>query len=236
MNPFKKFFAVAALVLTMGALATTGASAQAVTPDTITVSGSATVTTSPTQANIELGVEIFGASVREAFAQSNETIRAINDALIALGVAAEDIQTSNLSVFSNTRYNNETGSEQTGYQVNNTVRVLIRDVAQASAVIDAAIEAGATAMYGLNFSATDTAALETQARAEAFAQAQARAAELAALSGATLGNVVSISEGTSSAPIFFDAARSGLGGGGAFVAPGQSDVNVSLQVTFAIVR
>ena len=238
LSVFKKFTVSALLVVVMGVLFALPTAAQDAPPaNTVTVSASAFTSGEPTQANIELGIEIFGESVKDSFAQSNETIRAIYDALIALEIAEADIQTANLSVFSNTQYNPD-GMERRGYQVNNTVRVLIRDISKVDAVIDAAIAAGATSMYGLSFSITDTAGLETQARATAFATAQARAAELAALSGATLGDVVSIREDFGSAPVFAmdSRAQEGLGGGGAFVATGQTDVTVGLTVTFTLTR
>lgn len=235
LNLKKSIFSVV-LVVVMGVLFALPAAAQEAPADTVTVSASAFASGAPTQANIELGVEIFGESVKDSFAQSNETVRAIYDALIGLGIAEEDIQTANLSVYSNVQYSPE-GMERKGYQVNNTVRVLIRDITQVDAVIDGAIAAGATSMYGLTFSIVDTASLETEARAAAFATAQTRAAELAALSGATLGEVVSIREDFGGSPVFaFNQERAQSGGGGAFVATGQTDVTVGLVVTFKLTR
>lgn len=230
----KSIFSVL-LVVVMGVLFALPAAAQEAPADTVTVSASAFASGAPTQANIELGVEIFGESVKDSFAQSNETIRAIYDALIAQGIAETDIQTANLSVYSNVQYSPE-GMERKGYQVNNTVRVVIRDITKVDAVIDAAIGAGATSMYGLSFSIVDTAALETEARSAAFTTAQARAAELAALSGATLGDVVSVREDFGGAPVFALNDRAQSGGGGAFVATGQTDVTVNLVVTFKLAR
>jgi hypothetical protein len=232
----KSIFSVL-LVVVMGVLFALPTAAQDAPADTVTVNASAFASGTPTQANIELGVEIFGESVKDSFAQSNETVRAIYDALIGLGIAETDIQTANLSVYSNIQYSPE-GMERKGYQVNNTVRVLIRDIAKVDGVIDAAIAAGATSMYGLSFSITDTASLETEARAAAFAVAQTRATELAALSGATLGEVVSIREDFGGSPVFAFNGRAQGGGGSdsAFVATGQTDVTVGLTVTFKLSR
>lgn len=233
-NVKKSIFSVLLLVV-MAVLFAVPAAAQDAPADTITVSASAFASGAPTQANIELGVEIFGESVKDSFAQSNEAVRAIYAALVGLGIEEKDIQTANLSVYSNVQYSPE-GMERKGYQVNNTVRVLIRDITKVDAVIDAAIAAGATSMYGLSFSIVDTATLETEARAAAFATAQARAAELAALSGATLGDVVSVREDFGGAPVFAFNDRMQSGGGGAFVATGQTDVTVGLVVTFKLNR
>ena len=66
--------------------------------------------------------------------------------------------------------------------------------------------------------------------------ARTRAEQLAGLIGAQLGDVIIVEE-TLGGGIPFGAPQFGLGGGGgAVVEPGQSTVNVSLNVTFAISR
>lgn len=206
---------------------------------TITVYGSATVEGTPDHATLELGVDTFTASVQDAFAESNETIRAITDAIIALGVAQEDIQTANLSVYATSRYLPDMMGDQPGYQVSNTVRVKVRDIDLVDDIINAGIGNGATSLYGLYFSVENAAPLETMARQEAVAQAQARAAELAGLVGATVGEVVAVSEDAGGYPVIFsamDSTRAQSGGGGAYVAPGLTSVTVGVTVTFQLVK
>lgn len=232
-----KMFGLVAVLLALFAFALPAAAQDATAaPRTITVYGSATAEGAPDQATLELGVDVFTQNVSESFAASNVTIRAIYDAIIALGVAEADIQTANLSVYSTSRYNPETGDEP-GYQVSNTVRVMVRDIELVDDIIDAAINNGATSLYGLYFSVANPAPLETVARQKAVEQAQSRAAELAALVGATVGEVLSVSEDFGGgSPIFYSDTRAQAGGGGAFVAPGQTSVTVGVTVTFTLVK
>jgi uncharacterized protein YggE len=226
-------------VLAIALMAVIPAAAQDMT-NAITVTGSGSAKGAPDTVTIEVGVEQFNGDVREAFSAANATLRAVIDGVKAEGVAATDVTTSNLSVFSTSRYN-PTGVEERGFSVSNTVRVVLRDTSKIEAVIDAAINAGANQIYGLNFTLSDDAALETEARAAAFESARARAEEIAALIGAELGDVIAVSEssdgyvtpfGRMEAPV-----ASGMGGGGdAYVEPGQSTVTIVLQVAFAIVR
>jgi uncharacterized protein YggE len=231
--------ALFALALPVAAQDPTPPPADAAAPGTITVYGSATAEGAPDEATLELGVDTFTTEVGSAFEESNNTVRTIVEAIVALGVAEEDIQSANLSVYSTSRYNPETG-DQNGYQVSNTVRVKIRDIELVDDVINAGITNGATSLYGLYFSVADAAPLETEARQQAVAQANARAAELAALVGATVGEVVSISEDFGGNPVVFAYDRvesQGMGGGGnAFVAPGQTSVTVGVVVTYRLVR
>jgi uncharacterized protein YggE len=206
----------------------------------ITVTGAGSAKGAPDTVTIEIGVEQFNSDVREAFSAANATLRAVVEGVKTEGVADNDITTSNLSVFSTSRYN-PSGVEERGFSVSNTVRVVLRDTSKIEAVIDAAINAGANQIYGLTFSLADDAELETEARAAAFESARARAQEIATLIGAELGDVIAVNESTDGSVLPFgrydvsQAAGMG-GGGGAFVEPGQSTVTIVLQVAFAIVR
>lgn len=206
--------------------------------NTITVTGLGTVQGAPDLASVDVGVDVTRPAVSDAFTEANTTLQAIMDALTALGIAPEDIQTSNLSVYNTTNFNPETGSDERGYTVSNIVHVIVRDVTQVEAVIDAAINAGATSLYGLSFDIADRSALETQAREQAIQDAQARAEEYASLIGAQLGDVIIVAETQFGGvqPFGFDSRAQGMGGGGAVVAPGQTNVQIQVSVTYSISR
>jgi uncharacterized protein YggE len=65
-----------------------------------------------------------------------------------------------------------------------------------------------------------------------MADARARAAEFAALSGAQLGEVLSVSE-VIGGNLYVSYAERGMGGGGGIV-PGELEMSTQVQVTFAI--
>lgn len=247
MNSLRKVFAVAGVVIATMAIVALPTLAQTDTPpapeggfplNTITVVGSGTVRGNPDVANVDVGVDVFSANVTEAFAEANSKLEGIVAALTELGVAPEDIQTSNLSVYSMNRYNPEKGLDESGYQVSNTVHVIVRDVNLAKDVIDAAINAGATSLYGLSFDIADRSSLESDARVKAMEDAKARAEEYASLIGGSLGNVVVVTETVSNGIPFagYNRLDQGMGGGGAVIAPGQTDVQINVQVTYQIVR
>ena len=84
-----KMFGLVAVLVALFAFALPAAAQDtpAASPSTITVYGSATAEGAPDEATLELGVDVFTQNVSESFAASNVTIRAIYDAIIALGVA-----------------------------------------------------------------------------------------------------------------------------------------------------
>ena len=204
----------------------------------ITVVGQGTAYGQPDQATVVVGVESFAASVAEATTQNQTTLDAVMAALTAAGIAAEDIQTTNYSLYAEQTYGENGPTGIAGYRVSNQVNVKIRDIALISDVLAAVTEAGANAIYGVNFSVADPAALEAEARALAMQDAARRAASLAELGNVSLGAVTVISEviGQPVMPL-------GLGGGGyameqaasaPAISPGQLSYQVQVQVTYGI--
>lgn len=241
-NILMKKFLMVAVALTVVILGSLPVVAQQAPADTITVVGTGSASGSPDIANTEIGVETFNTDLGTAFSENNATMEAVIDALVEAGVAREDIRTANLSIFvdrSEARSGpaSQGASNEPMFRVNNQVRVTIRDTSLIADVLDAAINAGANNIFGLNFGIDNRDSLESDARADAMDDARARAAELASLAGVELGDVVSIVESGSGASPFEVANMSvGMGGGGAPIEPGQLSVSVTLQVTFAINR
>ena len=204
----------------------------------ITVVGQGTAYGQPDQATVVVGVETFAATVAEASSQNQTTLDNVMAALTAAGIAAEDVQTTNYSLYAEQIYGEKGPEGIAGYRVSNQVNVKIRDIALVGDVLAAVTEAEANAIYGVNFSVADPAALEAEARALAMQDATSRAASLAELGNVSLGAVTVISEviGQPVMPL-------GLGGGGYAmeqaaaapgISPGQLSYQVQVQVTYAI--
>lgn len=206
----------------------------------ITVVGRGEAFGQPDEANVQVGVDTFAEEVIVATSENEAAIQAIIAALQAKGIAAEDIQTSNYSLWAEQIYGERGPEGIAGYRVSNQVRVVIRDIENVGEILTAVIEAGANNIYGVSFSVADPAALEAEAREQAIANARERAESLAGLSGVSLGEVVSVSEVIGQVPY---PRMEGLGGGGYFpagdsaatsISPGQLSYQVEVQVTFAI--
>ncbi|HMT22557.1 MAG TPA: SIMPL domain-containing protein, partial [Promineifilum sp.] len=103
-------------------------------------------------------------------------------------------QTTNYSLYAEQIYGDRGPEGIAGYRISNQVNVKIRDIALVGDVLAAVTEAGANAIYGVNFSVADPAALEAEARAAAMDDARKRAESLAELGGVALGDIQVISE------------------------------------------
>ena len=150
----------------------TAAVSQPAAPTGISAAGRGTASAPPDLADLNLGVEAFAGSVKEARTNAAEAMTAILDALQANGIADQDIRTdyfdirpqytgreitrcpdgdtdsSATAASSIERGGLDDGCYQewqqvlTGYQVSNTVNVKVRDLDSLSPVIDAATAAG----------------------------------------------------------------------------------------------
>jgi len=204
----------------------------------ITVVGTGKASGTPDVANVNVGVETQADTVQQAVADNKTKMTSLLSALKELGIADKDIQTTNYGVYTQQQPSPDgKGMGPTSYHVNNQVNVTVRDVNKLGDVLDKVVAAGANNIYGVNFSVADTSKLQADARAEAFADAKERAESLAKLAGVTLGDVVSVSEVIGSNPVYEGArmaVATGLGGGGAPIQPGELEVNMSVQVTYAI--
>ena len=231
---------VLALLVSIGLIALP-ALAQTPTPTTptnsLTVSGIGQASGSPDIAYVQLGVQISNSDVIAGFAEANERMQAVLDALREQGVAPEDLQTTGLFIYQDTIYDPQTGmpGENSLYRIGNSVNVTVRDVTQVSEIINTGVSAGANNINGLTFGIDDRASLEQSARAAAVEDARNRASELAALMGVTLGDPIIVVEGNSDGqfPIPYDRMESAMGGG-VPVETGQQTISMVVRVTFAI--
>lgn len=159
----------------------------------LTVTGSATVSLPADAAMITLGVRETALNVRDAQASVNTKIAAIRAALVEIGIDNADIDTESLYVYAN--YNYISGAEEVvSYSANNTLRITVRDIAQAGAVIDTAFAAGANTLENVTFFASDDSAARDQAYTEAVAAALHKGDIIAAAAGMRVSSIAGITE------------------------------------------
>lgn len=208
---------------------------------TITVVGEGRVRIQPDIARANFGVEVVRNSVREALSENKTTMDAVLATLAEFGIPERDIQTTGFSIYAE-RYG-PTGplpEDEVNYRVSNNVTVVIRDLEQVGDIVDAAVEAGANNIYGIEFRLDDPSSLQAEARQRAIEDAKVKAQDLAELTEVTLGEVVSVSEVISSGSYYASnfAQGVGLGGGGGAtpISPGELELTMQLQVSYAIAQ
>ena len=203
----------------------------------IVVSGLGEVKAKPDMASISAGVVTQAATAAEALAANSQAMNAVIAALKNLGVAEDDIQTSNFSV--SPQYppydsNNLQPPKIVGYQVSNQVTAIVRDLAKLGTILDGLVQAGANNINGVSFGIDKADALEDEARKAAIADAKHRAEIFAAAAGVSVGRVIAIQEmGTSLPPQPYLAMRAEVAAA-VPIATGQETVSASVNVTFEL--
>ncbi len=220
--------------LTPAALAseTTTASASA---RSVTVVGEGVVNIEPDVATARIGVVVLRTTVKEASSEANEIMQEVKAALLAQDIEEKDIQTRHYNIYAE-RYGPEglLQEDQVQYHVSSTVDVTIRDLDNIGGVLDAAIEAGANDIGNIRFSLENPAAVESEARAMAVADARAKAEELAALIGATVGEATEISEIIGHGGGFFANSFSEMALADSAFSIGELTLAMQLQITYKL--
>lgn len=206
---------------------------------TLNVTGSGQVNIAPDIAFVTIGVRTQDLDAKTASDMNSAQTQDLVDALIAFGVAEEDIQTTNFNIYSFEDYSQPYEGQKPPmmYSVENSVYVKIRDLEKIGDLLGTAIEAGANNIWGIQFDVSDRSEALSQAREAAVAAARAQAEELAGFADVELGEIVTISTyGGYPQPYMY-----GIGGGAAMesassvpVSPGLMTISVEVSITFAI--
>lgn len=198
----------------------------------VTVVGQGEASGSPDVFMATVGVSVRSRRIAGVMGEVKAKARAVIDAVLDAGVAAEDVRTAWMSV-----HPQFDGNRITGYAADNSVRITVRDLSKVSDVLDKAVTAGGEAaqLSGVSFDLQDSSDLARQARERAFADARARAEQYAALAGESLGKVLRIDEtggGASAHPrAEFAMLRAA---GGPPVEAGQQTVSAQITVVWEL--
>jgi hypothetical protein len=222
-----------AATIMAGSLLAAPALAQTVPPAIISVTGEATVSVPPDQAEIDGGVTSDAKTAREASEANNAAMGKVLLALKAAGIDEKDIQTSRLSLQPQNAPNRSGPSAIVGYRASNRVTIRLRDITKLANVIDTLVGAGANDIGGINFMVSQASKLLDQAREQAISDARRKAEIYAKAAGVTLGSPLSISEEGSPGPMPFRKMVGGMAAA-APVAQGEETLAVTVNVSWAI--
>ena len=206
-------------------------------PAVISVVGDGIATAQPTSITLQLGVQRTAQTPAEALAQTQSATENVLQRLRSMGIPEKDLQTSGLGVYA-VQGGVKGGApadptQITGYNGNATITVQASDVSQASSLLTAGLDAGATTVQGLSYGLKDDRDIRLQALTAAVNDAGPKASAAATAAGLTLAGIRSVEE----LPVTPPKGAIGLGGGGGVgIAPGELTTVVRVQVTYDITR
>lgn len=205
-------------------------------PGSLAVTGQGEAQVAPDLAVITLGVTTQADSAAEAMRLNAQQQSAVVQALKAAGLAAEDIQTSGLSLNPLRDYGENREPRVTGYEASNMVSVRVREIARLGEMMDAIVAAGANQIQGIDFLREDSARTQDAARRKAVKDAMHKARVLAEAAGLTLGPVRKMREGSTGGgpqPMRMMAADMAKEASTP-VEPGQLSMSAQVEVEFAL--
>jgi uncharacterized protein YggE len=223
--------------LTVACLITMSIPAQATEPRTVAVGGHGEASAVPDLAVVSIGVEVRKPTAAEAVEAHAITAGALLDAVRGQGVSDRDIRTESMWLNPVYEFDQSGDSHLAGFQAGQAFSVKVRDVTTTGKVLRAAVDAVGDAgrINGVAFDIEDRAALRHRARAAAFNDARAKAAQYAQLSGQRLGDLLSVNEAASSGaapiPVLSSQAADGVS---VPVAPGEITEEIDVVVVYQL--
>jgi uncharacterized protein YggE len=178
--------------------------ADTVPDDNITVLGVGTTEGTPDIVTVDFGVRVTRTSVEDALDARAVAARKLLDALRAHGVTDEHLQTTDLSLYRRHKRHDPTRY----YVASESVQATITSLSDAGQTIDAAATSSSHVnIGGMSFDISDDAALITEARDNAYADAKKKAEQYAQLAGRALGRVERVTETVRNPqPLYYGAA------------------------------
>jgi uncharacterized protein YggE len=160
----------------------------------IRVTGDARVTAKPDRVQIDVGVVTHAPTSQEAATRNARDVDAVLAAVKKAAGPTAVLKT--ISYTLNPNYKYHAGSEPTidGYVAANVVQVQLDDLGKIGGAIDAATQAGANQVQGIEFTLRDQDAVRAEALREAAQRARAEADVLAAALGLKVMRVLTVEE------------------------------------------
>lgn len=194
-------------------------------------SGFGSVTVKPDTASIYVSTVATAGTSADALDAASKKMTKVQTRLKELGVAAEDLATSNSSTYQD--------FDTKKWRAELSLSVKVRDIDQAGTLLSEANAAGADGVSGPSFSVEDTRAAYATAVRKAIEDARSKAEAAAAQMGVKVGGVVSVddSSGGVSPPIFAqagaEAAKASADASAPVpIEPGTQEVGATVTVVF----
>jgi uncharacterized protein YggE len=205
--------------------------------NTVSVNATGTIKVMPDIAYVTAGVVTQDADAAKAQSDNSAAMNTLFDALKTAGLTEDDIDTTGYSVNPMYNYDDSTGiSEIYAYQVTNTVRIAVRDLARVGEIIDIAGQSGANTNYSIEFTLEDKDAHYNEALTKAMEEAKGKADTLAAAGAFTIKGVLTVSESSYSySPVYdYAAAAPEAYDRETPVSAGELEVSATVTVVYEI--
>ena len=203
----------------------------------ITVQATGTADVVPDAVQISLAVSVLAETNDVALAQASASADVVRETLLDMKIDEADFATQGLSVNPEYTYTEAEGQKIVGYRATQIFDVLVRDAANAGAVIDAVIsKGGATVSVNSTYPVVnDATSGSVAAREDAVANARAKAEAYAELLGVKLGDIVYLTEINAPTNVVVAKSSDAMAEGAATqIDLGTQEVTVTVEVRWKL--
>jgi uncharacterized protein len=202
----------------------------------ISVRASGTVKVKPDAVRLNATVSVVAGASKNALSGASASAAKVRSALVANGIVSQYIKSTSLTVFPEYNYTQDKGSVLTGYRASQSFEIIIRNAANAGAVVDAVVGAtdNSLSIDGVTPFVYDTNLASQAARVAAVASAKAKASSYAKLLGVSLGKIIYLEESASPNPYPVMMAMAKSDAGATQIDLGQQDLTIAINTRWAI--
>jgi uncharacterized protein YggE len=197
----------------------------------LTVTGTGEAFMTPDVAKITFAVRTETKDIANSQKNNSETIAKIKTALTGFSIDPNDIKTVQYNINPEYDYYQISKPRLRGYTTYHSLMLTIRKLEDTDAIVQALGASGATEISQVNFTVDDPSEVQNEAREKAIQSAKDKANQIASLSSAQLGRIISITE--TSPENNYPQLSDGMGGGGG-LEPGSAAITSTVTLTYTL--
>ena len=207
--------------------------------NTISVVGEANLDIDPDKAEMYIQIETRGAEANIAQNLNAEKSDSVMVALKKEGISKDDIETDYFNLRPEYDWSKDK-RELIGYVAEHTLRITTTDIENVGTYLDAAINAGANEIQRVDFGLTREKEKDvySEALVRASSLAEGKATSITSSLGVRLGDIISVSESSSSYSPYryydYAVAEVAIAGASTKIAPEEVTVNGYVNLVFEI--
>ena len=209
---------------------------------TITVTAEGKTTATPDLAELTFSVLSQGQNPQTLATDNTNKMNAVLQFVSSQNIATSDITTTGYALEPTYQYDSATQhSSISGYTLTQTVTLKIHDLTNVATVLSGLTPLGVNQIGGITFTFNDQDTFVALARADAMRKAEVKAVQMAVQAGASIGEVVNVSESSYVPTPFreYDMAVPEASGAMSAVStpniqPGSQDVTDNVTITYAL--
>lgn len=203
--------------------------------NSITMFGSATAGAVPDTMSVSLGIEARHDRAEGAYSLAASRARDLVEAL-GQAVPGAKLSTTGIGLRARTVWRNDE-NVLAGYEADTMLRLTHVGIEQVSEVLGAAVAAGGDALriHSVQAEVSDPSIAYAKARELAFADARAKAEQVAALAGCTLGKALRVKETTQGSPSpILRVKAADMAASSMPVAAGEQELSANMEVCWEL--